>query len=121
MRFLDVDKDIGTLDRQSFYKFLVRSKLVISIPRTDSFPRSVYESIFAGAAVAVTKSSYLEELPSCMLKRIIVVDLEKNDWMASALSLADNIISQPYIPSKEAFDMCDSSATILKISNTFYG
>ncbi|MDB9800505.1 hypothetical protein OAB91_01460, partial [Alphaproteobacteria bacterium] len=119
-RLLNIDADFGTLDKPSMYELLRRSKLVISIPETDSSPRSVYEAIFAGAAAAVTKSPYLDELPACMSKRIIVVDLDNIYWMAEALEFADDIVSKKYIPSQEALHMCDSRTTMQKISDSFY-
>ena len=119
-RLLNIDADVGTLDKPSMYGLLRRSKLVISIPETDSSPRSVYEAIFAGSAAAVTKSSYLDELPVCMLKRILVVDLDNIYWMAEALAFADDVVSKQYIPSQEALNMCDSNTTMQKISDAFY-
>ena len=119
-RLLKIDVDVGTLDKSSMYGLLRRSKLVISIPETDSSPRSVYEAIFAGAAVAVTNSSYLDELPACMSKRILVVDLDNIYWMAEALAFADDVVSKQYIPSQKALNMCDSNTTMQKISDAFY-
>lgn len=119
-RLLNIDADVGTLDKPSMYGLLRRSKLVISIPETDSSPRSVYEAIFAGAAAAVTKSSYLDELPSCMLKRIFVVDLDNIYWMAEALAFADDVVRKQYIPSQKALNMCDYNTTMQKISDAFY-
>ena len=119
-RLLKIDKDVGTLNKSSMYELLRRSKLVISIPETDSSPRTVYEAIFAGAAAAVTNSSYLDELPSCMLNRIIVVDLDNIYWMAEALEFAADVVKKQYIPSQKALHMCDSITTMQKISDTFY-
>lgn len=119
-RFIENDNDFGRLDKNELYALLCNSKLVISIPETDSSPRSVYESIFAGAAVAVTKAPYLDELSSCMKKRIIVIDLENTHWLADALEFANTVKKTPYVPSEDALRLCDSRITMQKICDTFY-
>lgn len=118
--FYNIESNVGMLPKKELYHLLRRSKLVISIPETDSSPRSVYEAIFAGAAVAVTYSPYLEELPSCMRKRILVVNLENENWLVDALAFSDYVIRQDYIPSEQSLDMCDQGRTMLRISEQFY-
>ena len=119
-RFIASDNDLGRLDKNELYALLCKSKLVISIPETDSSPRSVYESIFAGAAVAVTKAPYLDELPCCMKERIIVIDLEDRHWLDGALEFANAVAKAPYVPSEKALSLCDSGITMKKICDTFY-
>jgi hypothetical protein len=114
------DTMIGRLEREQLYKALINAKLVISIPSSDSSPRSVYESIFAGAAVAIRYSDYYNELPDCMKARIILIEIEKQDWLQSALKKAEIITSTRYVPSPQALDMCDENRTIQKIINDIY-
>ena len=119
-RLKNEDNDLGMLDKTELYDLLIRSKLVISIPMSDSSPRSVYEAIFAGAAVAVTHAPYLEELPDCMKKRIIITDINEPNWFNQALSFSESTIKEPYIPSEEALNICDSNRTMEKICKGFY-
>lgn len=117
--FKDKDNDLGRVDRDSMYQLMLKSKLVVSIPMSDSSPRSVYESIFCGAAVAVVNNNYLNLLPECMLSRIIIVDLNSKDWLEKAIIKANIIIQQPYIPSEKAIEMFDQRKSFLKIVKLF--
>ncbi len=112
------DLDLGRVDRYTMYKIMSNTKLVISIPTSDSSPRSVYESIFCGAPVAITYNLYYDILPECMKSRIIIVDINKNGWLQEAIQKAENIIKTEYIPSNEAlimFDQLESSKKILNL------
>ena len=95
------DRILGRLDKNDMYKLLFESFLVISIPTSDSSPRSVYEAIFCGCAVAITREEYYESLPQCMRDRIIVVDISKQNWFDEAIKMAKNLLKFPYVPSKE--------------------
>ena len=54
-RLAPADRDLGRLSRRELYREMGRALLVVSVPRSDSSPLSVYESIFSGAAVAVAE------------------------------------------------------------------
>tara|TARA_Y100000589_G_C27146339_1_gene626999 strand:- start:197 stop:1285 length:1089 start_codon:yes stop_codon:yes gene_type:complete len=114
------DKDMGSLDRESLYSVLRQTLLVVSIPITDSSPRSVYESIFAGACVAATRQDYMDEIPECMKRRIYTVDLDNVFWMDEALNFAQKESNRPYIPSQEALDMCDENRTFYRLAEKVY-
>jgi len=101
------DVDLGRIDRMSMYNLLSETLLVISIPDSDSSPRSVYEAIFCGCVVAITYHPYYNSLPQCMKSRILVIDLNKTDWLEVAIDNAKKIIEKPFIPSEEALDMFD--------------
>lgn len=108
----------GRLDRGKMYRLLIETKLVISIPKSDSSPRSVYEAIFCGAAVAITYNPYYDTLPHCMKERIIIVDLSNRDWFYDALCKADEIVKLEFIPTSvalEKFDQRESFKQILKL------
>ena len=69
------DNDLGRLSKDKMYQLLSESYLVVSIPKSDSSPRTVYEAIFCGACVAVTYNSWIDSLPECMKHRLIIVDI----------------------------------------------
>jgi hypothetical protein len=116
----ETDIDLGKLDKSKMYPLLKSTLLVVSLPKTDSSPRSVYEAIFSGCCVAVTQAPWINELPECMKKRIYIVDLNKKDWLHDALNHAKNVTLQPYEPTIEAFEFCDQNITIKKINDDFY-
>lgn len=110
------DIDYGRVDRGVMYKLMLESLIVISIPMSDSSPRSVYEAIFCGSPVAITYNSYYETLPDCMKSRIIIVDIEDKHWLPKAIEAAKKISSQTFKPSEDALEMFDQrkSFQILK-------
>lgn len=103
----DYDKDLGRVNRDEMYSLLFQAKLVISIPSSDSSPRSVYEAIFCGAAVALTYHPYIDALPACMKARVILIELESKSWFDDALEAAELITQNPFTPSNEALDTFD--------------
>ena len=114
------DNDLGRLKKQAMYGLLSESLLVISIPRSDSSPRSVYESIFAGACVAVTYNTWIDVLPPCMKSRIFVVDLADSQWLNQAISYARKIVETPFIASEEALEIYSENRSIGKVIANFY-
>ena len=115
------DKIHGTLSKKRLYSLMAESILVISIPASDSSPRSVYESVFCGAIVAMTYSRYYDELPYCMRQRIYLVNLDNKIWFDEALEFAQSVIKQSYIPSLVALEMCDQDKLINKVIKVAYG
>lgn len=119
-KMISEDEVLGRLDKLELYKVLSESLLTISIPESDSSPRSVYEAIFCGSCVAVTGNEYLDALPSCMLKRIFVVDLSDRSWFSKALQFAKHFALTPYIPSSEAIETFDQNISLRKASKKLY-
>ena len=119
-KFIPKDRDLGRLDKDTLYGYMAKTLLAISIPESDSSPRSVYECIFAGACVAVTYSPYIDELPKCMRDRLYLIDLNDVNWFEKAMASARQITKNPFIPSEEALNMCDQERTISKIVNVVY-
>ncbi len=117
--FKTFDQDMNRLARCELYKVLFSTKLVISIPISDSSPRSVYEAIFCGCAVAITYNAYYEILPICMKERIIIVDLKDNKWFSKAVNFADIVVAKPYTPSSEAIELFDQKKSFLKLSKYY--
>jgi hypothetical protein len=111
------DRDIGKVDRIKMYELMNRAKLAISIPFSDSSPRSVYEAIFCGCAVAITYNSYYEILPECMKERIVIVDIKDTYWFDKAMEFADLITQREFIPTSEALDLFDQLKSFEKIKN----
>lgn len=118
--FITEDQDLGRLDKKLLYEKMSKTLLAISLPFSDSSPRSVYECIFAGACVAATYSPYLDELPRCMRKRIYPIQIDDKYWFDKALSFAKKTTTIPFVPSEEALEMCDQERTIRKIVNRVY-
>jgi hypothetical protein len=114
------DVDLGRLGKQEMYKLLASSLLVISIPKSDSSPRSVYESIFLGACVAVTYNSWIDVLPQCMKDRLFIIDINDAFWFDKAVNYARNISKTPFIPSEEALEMFDQKRTMKKAIELLY-
>lgn len=114
------DNDLGRQSREDLYSVMGETLLAISIPKSDSSPRSVYECIFAGACVAATYSPYIEELPICMRERIYLVDLDDSKWLQKAIDFAKSLVQKPFIPSEEAINICDHYYAIRKVVEKIY-
>lgn len=119
-KFCQLDRDLGRLSRDDMYSLFARTKLAISIPFSDSSPRSVYEAIFCGSGVAVTYHGWYDLLPDCMKARIFLVDLKDAFWFEKAHRWAEEIKTIPYKPSVEAMEMFDQRRTMRKVSSMFY-
>ena len=118
--FIPDDKDLGRISRDKMYELLSSAKLVISIPESDSSPRSVYEAIFCGCCVVVTYNPWIDALPDCMKSRLFIVDLNDILWLQKALDHADLIVKQPYAPSEIALNLFDQRKSMQIIANSFY-
>lgn len=114
------DVDYGRLNKNNMYKLLSESYLIISIPMSDSSPRSVYESIFLGCIVVITYNPFIESLPTCMKDRIIIVDLNNKEWLKDAIDKAKELVVNDYIPSIEAINMFDQNISIKRVIDTLY-
>ncbi len=114
------DSDLGRLSRTEMYELLASAKLAISIPMSDSSPRSVYEAIFCGCCVAVTYNPWIDALPDCMKARLFMVNLEDDLWLEKALEFADSISKIPYTPSEMALNQFDQRRTMQIVADKFY-
>lgn len=114
------DSDLGRLDRNSMYDVLSETKLVFSIPISDSSPRSVYESIFCGCVVAITYNPYYDILPACMKSRIILLDLNNSTWFDDAVSTSETILATKYKPTSEALELFDQKESFKKIQKLLF-
>jgi hypothetical protein len=114
------DKDLGRLSKAKLYGMLSSTYLVISIPESDSSPRSVYEAIFCGCCIAVTYSPWIDSLPKCMHSRLLVVDLDDQNWLGVAIEKARKVAGIKYIPSQEALDLYDEVASMKIVCREVY-
>lgn len=110
------DENMGSLSKTDLFCILNQTKLVFSIPISDSSPRSVYESIFCGAAVAISYNMYYESLPECMKSRIIILDFNNPGWFDDAINKANIIIKTSYTPSREALNLFDQRESFKKVA-----
>ena len=113
----DYDNDLGRVDRISMYNLFFETNLVLSIPYSDSSPRSVYEAIFCGCAVGITYQPYYDLLPLCMKKRIILINLKEKNWLDSAYKKSKTILKYNYYPSRKAIELFDQRLSFKKIYN----
>lgn len=111
------DLDVGRVEVAEIPRLFGEARLVVSVPISDSSPKSVYEAIFYGCAVAVTQHPYVEDLPACMRARLVVVDLADPHWLDDALERAVTIQRQPYQPSPEAVSTFDKIESFKRVSN----
>jgi hypothetical protein len=114
------DRDLGRVPMDQLYSIYARALLAISIPSSDSSPRSVYAAIFAGCCVAVTPNEWIDSLPPCMRERLAIVDLANPAWLDEALEKARALAGQPYLPTPEALKNYDQEESLRKIARELY-
>lgn len=116
-----LDKNLGRLPtKNEMYQILSKCYMAISIPESDSSPRSVYEAIFSGCCAVVTYNPWIESLPICMRSRVYVIDINDCNWFVKAEFNAKMITETPYIPSEAALDMFDQEVSMKKVVNKYY-
>ena len=114
------DIRLGRLDKRELYKLLKSTLLVVSIPASDSSPRSVYESIFCGCCVATTYSPWVDALPPSMRDRIFLVDLDDPDWFSRACAFARRKVVQSFEPDSIALSMFDEDQSLRRVVRQYY-
>lgn len=106
---------LGKLSRAEFHDLLLRSNVVISVPISDSSPRSVYEAIFAGCVVIATENGYLRNLPSSMSQRIVEVDLSEANWLTKAYGSALEKSKLPYMPCEDSISTYEQATSFNRV------
>lgn len=119
-QFIESDQDLGRLPRGDLYQLLLSARLVVSIPVSDSSPRSVYEAIFCGCIVATTEAGWLNGLPACMRARLVLVDVGRQDWLKGALDYSDSQAAVQYEPSPEALALFDQKESMKRFYADVY-
>lgn len=111
------------LDSKSFLKCLQKSKIVVSIPRSDSSPRSVYEAISLGCKPFLSNLECFEWLPNSVKSKFLfsTFNLQKDSKIIiDALQNFDKQINQNEILSKDSYfykslDYANIASAYLKI------
>jgi hypothetical protein len=106
--------------KKGVFKILSRTLLAISIPKSDSSPRSVYEAIFCGSFIATTYNKWIDSLPNCMKERIIIINIDNKNWFRDVVLKAKSLQNRNYIPSNEAINMFDQERSIKKVVQSHY-
>jgi hypothetical protein len=120
-KMTEKDVDLGRIEtKEEMYRVLGATLLAISIPESDSSPRSVYESLFCGCCVAVSYNPWIEMLPECMRVRVVVVNIEEDLWLEKAIEQARIITRESFIPSKEALELYDQTRSMKIVADLFY-
>ena len=117
--FIETDLDLGKSSKEDMYDHMTEALVMISIPWSDSSPRSVYEAIFCGCPVAISYNKYYEDLPECMKKRIILIKKSDDNWLEKVINLAVDIKAIEYKPSQEALNIFDQNESF-KIVEKLY-
>jgi hypothetical protein len=115
------DQNLGRIpEKKDVFKLLSKTILAVSIPLTDSSPRSVYEAIFCGCCVAVTYNPWIDSLPECMRERVIVVDLDDVLWLEKAIAMARLVTQIPFKASEIALRLFDQEKSMQAVAELFY-
>lgn len=114
------DTDLGRIDKHSCYKLYAEAQLVVSIPISDSSPRSVYEAIFCGAPVVTTYSRWVEDLPPSMRDRVLIIDPQSFGWFNTAITWAKQCLKQPFIPCEVSLGKFDQFFLASEIVQKYY-
>ena len=117
---INLDIFFGRLEKQKYYKLLSETMLVISIPKSDSSPRSVYEAIFIGCFVATTYNKWIDTLTPSMKKRVLIVDLSNPNWLNESIKTAKKNIHIRYIPDKESVQQYDQFKSLSRVTDILY-
>lgn len=117
---LPEDEDLSRLKKIDMYKNFLAAKLVISIPYSDSSPRTVYEAIFCGSIVAITYKNYFENFPDSMKARVILIDINQKDWFFNAIKKAENLLKKPFIPCKRSLELFDQNQTFKEMVKVIF-
>lgn len=115
------DIDHGRIDKTRMYELLSQAVAVFSIPISDSSPRSVYEAIFCGAIVIVSYSEWIESLPGCMRSRVVIVNMNDENWFDEAIALVESKAQILFNPTPNAIRIFDEVEAMKNVCKKFYG
>ena len=117
------DKLLGKVEKEKLYSLMSNSIAAISIPVSDSSPKSVYESIFSGAPTILQDNPYQDFMTDSMKSRVISItskDIKKNpNWLSDSSKEALNIIEE-YTPCKLSYEKFDSELVLNSIYSILY-
>ena len=111
--------DLGKLHAPEYNRLLREIEIVVSIPYSDSSPKSMYEAIFHSCKIITDiNSSWIDECTSDMKTRLILVDIDHKEWLKDALAKAVNMPDH-YQPSTQSIDRFSRDKNIDKMINLF--
>ena len=102
------------------YSLFANALLAVSVPTSDSSPRSVYEAIFCGCVVAVTDLRWVHDMPSSMRERVILVDLSDENWLRGALTEARAKVDKKFAPCNEALRNYNEKTAMFNAAQELY-
>lgn len=111
---------LGKLTKDEFQKTLLTSKVVVSIPKSDSSPRSVYESIFSGCIVIVKHNNFLKFLPEDMLNRVVIANTDEDDWLRSAYEQALGKLNNNFFISEQSMNLFDQNLSVQRVNDELH-
>ena len=115
------DENIGRLElKVDLYKILRETLLVVSIPKSDSSPRSIYEAIFCGCCIAATPNPWIDALPLTMRSRIYIVDLDNPRWLEEAYEFSSLANRIPFEPCEDSINTYDEDSSLRIAVEKFY-
>ena len=109
------DVMLGRLGKTDFHALLTKTDVCISIPRSDSSPRSVYEALFSGCVVIASESSWIRSLPEDLRSRIVLVNPNRRTWLSDGISQARMLLENPFCPSAKTVEDFDSSSCARRV------
>ena len=115
-----IDLDLGKLSKIKLIEEFHKDLLYISIPKSDSSPRSVYECILSGGIVATTRDDYLDDLPKTLQNRIIIVNLNDKYWLKKAINKAIKLNSLEFDITKVDLNQFDQAHSFKLIYEKIY-
>ena len=116
------DKLLGKVEKDNLYSLMSNSIAAISIPISDSSPKSVYESIFSGAPTILHNNPYQDFMTESMKSRIITItnkDIRESNWLSNSIKEALKI-SKEYSPCSLSYEKFDSNLILKSTYKTLY-
>ena len=115
-------KLLPRLNSIDFLKTLLNSKVVVSIPKSDSSPRSVYEAINLGCSIFVTNLECFDWIPSRLKSEFIYSTHNLIKDSLNLMTLVDNFKRKDFdISLKEIFPDFYNALEYKNIANTYLG
>ena len=108
------DKLLGKVEKEKLYSLMSNSIATISIPISDSSPKSVYESIFSGAPTILQDNPYQDFMTDSMKSRVITInasDLKNSHWLNKSIKESLNIL-EDFSPCKLSYEKFDSELVL---------
>ena len=116
------DKLLGKVEKEKLYSLMSNSTATISIPISDSSPRSVYESIFSGAPTILQDNPYQDFMTDSMKSRVIIIktiDIKNSHWLGKSIKEGLNI-SEDFSPCKLSYEKFDSELILKSTYKSLY-